>query len=80
MIKIDEINRKIRIELNADEWFIGRVDDKKYVWGYALMAQIDRSYKGKDPDVGCPKILLTEDEYKKLRGVVVEVFGIEDTD
>ncbi len=69
-IKINEIDRKIQIELNAEEWFIGAVDDGVYVWKYALMPKIDRSEKGKSPDCGCPRILLDEEEYQKLKGLV----------
>lgn len=72
-IKIDEINNKIQITLNAEDWFIGEVDDQTYVWKYALSPKIDRSEKGKCPDVGCPKILLDEDEYLKLKGLLDEI-------
>lgn len=72
-IKIDEINKKVQIELNADDWFIGKVDENVYLWEYALMPQIDRSNKGKSPDVGCPKILLDKEEYEKMKGLISEV-------
>ena len=73
-IKIDEINRKIQITLNTNDWFIGKVDENIYVWKYALMPKIDRSEKGKSPDIGCPQILLDEEEYEKLKGFIDEVF------
>ena len=72
-LKIDEINRRFVFELNSDEWYIGKVDDQKYVLGYALMPKIDRSFKGKDPDVGCPRILLDDDQYNRLKLLIDEV-------
>jgi len=71
-IKIDEINRRIQININPKDWYIVEVDEKAYVWEKALAPKIDRSYK--DPDIGYPKILLNQQEYEKIKGLVDEVY------
>ena len=66
---IDEINKKAIIEFNREDFFIVQSDDEMK-GDYALAWKIDRSYKGKEPDVGLPVIYLSEEEAKKLRSIL----------
>jgi len=66
---IDEINKKAIIEFNHDDFFIIQSDDEMK-GDYALAWRIDRSNKGKTPDVGMPMIYLLEEEAKKLRSIL----------
>jgi len=66
---INEINKKAIIEFNHDDFFIVKSDDEAK-GDYALAWRIDRSDKGKDPDVGMPIIYLLEEEAKKLKSIL----------
>jgi len=66
---IDEINRRAIIEFNHEDFFLIK-SDSEMRGDYALAWRIDRSYKGKRPDVGLPAIYLSEQEAKKLRFIV----------
>jgi hypothetical protein len=66
---IDEINRKAMIEFNHDDFVIIPSDDESK-GDYALAWKIDRSYSGKDSDIGSPAIYITEDEAKKLKSIL----------
>jgi len=66
---VDEINQKAIIEFNHDDFFIVLSDDETK-GDYALVWRIDRSGKGKCPDVGMPIIYLSEKDAKKLRTIL----------
>ena len=66
---IDEINKKAIIEFNHNDFFIIKSDDEMK-GDYALAWRIDRSDKGKTPDVGMPMIYLLEEEAKKLKSIL----------
>jgi len=66
---VDEINRKAILEFNREDFFLVKSDDETK-GEYALAWRIDRSYKGKEPDVGVPVIYLSEPEAKKLRSIL----------
>lgn len=77
-IKIDEIGRRIVLELNPDEYWLKKVSEERdlayYHCGeYCLSHKIDMDYKGKPPQEGMPQIFLTEEEAEKLRGLVDEI-------
>lgn len=57
-----ENNAKAIFEFKASEWFLVKVEDETNEWQWTLNYRIDRSEKGKDDDVGMPKIFLTEEE------------------
>lgn len=42
-------------------------DENDIPFKYSLCGKIDRSYKGKDEDVGCPVVYLDDDEVEKAR-------------
>ena len=57
-------------ELNRDEWWLvcekgnGTKDTSYGIW--TLNRKIDRSYKGKDPDIAVASLWLPPDEAKQL--------------
>jgi len=75
LIKIDEINNKIQIEINPKDYFITKTDGKMKDFNgeYALSHKISMDYCGKSDQVGCEQIFLNEKEYQKIRGLVDEV-------
>jgi len=66
---VDEINRKAIIEFSCGDFFLVKSDDEMR-GEYALAWRIDRSHKGKEPDVGLSVIYLSEPEAKKLRSIL----------
>lgn len=58
-MKIDKSQIKISFEFTPEEYFLCKSDNLDY-GDYTLNYRIDRSYKGKDDDVGMPKIYLSE--------------------
>ena len=71
-IKIDEINKKIQINLDPKDYFIVKPEDD-YDGNFALAHRIDMSYSGKPDQVGTKLIYLTAEEAEKLKGLVDEI-------
>ncbi len=71
-IKIDEIGNRIQIELDPRKYFLVKAKDD-FMGEYALAPRIDMSYCGKQDQVSGELIYLTEEEYKKIKGLVDEI-------
>ncbi len=65
-MRIDKSKIKLIFEFPADEYFLCRADEKTG-WPYSLNYRIDRSEKGKDDDIGMPRIYLDEQEAEAAR-------------
>ena len=74
-IKIDEINKKIQIDLNPNDYFLKKCEEESDKWcgEYALVHKLDMDYCGKPPQEGMPVIYLTKQEAEKLRVLVNEI-------
>ena len=68
-IKIDEIGRRIVIELDPAQYCLQKCDDP-FLGDYQLSHRIDMSYKGKAYQEGSPLIYLTKEEADKLSTLV----------
>jgi len=73
-IKTDEINNRIQININPNDYFIVKLEQGDDFNGdYVLSHRIDMSYCGKPDQIGSEKIYLDEKEYEKLKGLVDEI-------
>ena len=74
-IKIDEINKKVQIDIKPKDYFICETDEKEadFLGKYNLSHRIDMSYCGKPDQVGSPMIYLDEEDYKKVKGLFDEI-------
>jgi len=73
-MRIDNSKTKLVFEFEVGKWFLCKADEDKTGWPYSLNFRIDRSEKGKDDDVGIPKIYVDEEEAKQARNAgIVEI-------
>lgn len=68
-MKIDKSQVKISFDFTPAEYFLCKVYDEneKMLGDYSLNYRIDRSEKGKDDDIGMPRIYLSEKEAQICR-------------
>lgn len=70
---IDEINERIQFNFRTSDFFLTKLDpDTHNGEEYALSRRIDMSYAGKPDQCGSPAIFLSENQYKRLWGVIDE--------
>jgi hypothetical protein len=65
-MNIDNSKVKISFDFTPEEYFLCKSDDKM-LGDYTLNYRIDRSFKGKDDDIGMPRIYLTGQEAEMCR-------------
>lgn len=65
-MKIDKSKIVISFDFSPEDYFLCK-SDKEILGEYSLNPRIDRSFKGKDDDVGMPRIYLTEEEAQTCR-------------
>ena len=63
---VDKSKVKITFSFTPKEYFLCKCDDEMF-GDYSLNYRIDRSHKGKDDDIGLPKIYLTAEEAEICR-------------
>lgn len=68
IIKIDEIEKRARIEFNHEDFILCESDNRS-LGDYSLNHRIYLDYKN-DVQVGMPCIYLSENEAKKLETIV----------
>ena len=69
-MKIDKNNIKAIFEFSPRDYILVYEKGRDFEWSLNFL--IDRSDKGKDPDIGSPAIFLTDEEAKQLK---TEGFG-----
>lgn len=65
-MRIDKSQVKISFDFTPSEYFLCKSDDEM-LGDYTLNYRVDRSEKGKDDDVGIPRIYLSEQEAQVCR-------------
>jgi hypothetical protein len=65
-MRIDKSQVKISFDFTPREYFLCKSDDTM-LGDYTLNYRIDRSEKGKDDDIGMPRIYLSEQEAQICR-------------
>lgn len=76
-MKIDKSQTKVIFEFTPERYFLCKLCEEDRMYGdYSLNLRIDRSYKGKDDDVGMPIIYLLEEEAKICRENGFEEIGL----
>lgn len=73
-LKIDEIGKRIQINIDPNKVFLKKSDDEFY-GGYMLVGRIDMSYKDKGDQEGAPIVYLDDIEAEKVRGLVDEIIS-----
>ena len=64
---IDKSKIELKFTFSPKEYFLVYADDQFGLKQWSLNYRIDRSEKGKDDDVGMPKIYLTEEEAERAK-------------
>lgn len=72
ILKVDEIDRRIVIELDPSHMWLKKSDDD-WKGEYMLCHRIDMSYKGKDDQEGAPIVYLSSSDAEKVRSLVGEI-------
>ena len=62
-MKVKKMPSDVEITFSSSEYCLMKCDDNT-LGDYELHYLIDRSYKGKDPDIGMQKMYLDENEAK----------------
>jgi len=66
-ISVDNSDTKVTFSFSPKEYFLVQNSDPSWEAKYSLNYRIDRSYKGKDDDLGMHVILLTEEQAEICR-------------
>lgn len=71
-MKIDNSQIKIIFEFSPKDYFLVKSKDE-----WSLNYRIDRSFKGKDDDIGAPRIFLTDEEAKICKKSGFSIYEME---
>lgn len=63
-MKIDHTNTKVVFEFSPKDYFLVHDQGMEGAYDWSLNTRIDRSYKGKDDDIGLPVLYLSDEEAK----------------
>lgn len=60
-------NHEVNFTFSPKDYFLVHSENRDTPDKWSLNFRIDRSYKGKDDDVGCPVLFLSDEEAEELK-------------